>query len=67
MQKEAYATRVTPLVVEEPQLVPNSGEGAEFRLGDVLTWTCLPEIRDVLRSYALVLPSSNSEPWTDPT
>ncbi len=67
MQKEAYAARVTPLVVEEPQVVPNSEEGAEFPLSVVFTWPCLPQIRNELRCYALELLGSTSEPWIDPT
>ncbi len=66
MQKQAYAVRARQLDVEKPQLVPESEEGAELPSGDVFTWPCLPQIRDVLRSYALVLPSSTSVP-TDPT
>ena len=54
-QKEAYAAQATPLVVEEPRQVPNSGEGAEFPLCDVFTWPCLPQIKNQLCCYGLVL------------
>lgn len=34
---------------------PKAGEGAEFPLGDVFTWPCLPQIKNQLCCYGLVL------------